>query len=605
MKSSTALYESVPPVDSAIRSAVLRRAPSRSPFDVVVEDGVAVAIETALAGDALLRSGLVNKGTAFDREERVALGLVGLLPPAVETLDEQVARVRGLYDLETTPLARYRFLRRLQDTNEVLFHAFLARFVDELMPIVYTPTVGEGIVNASAGFENARGLSLSIDDPASVEDAVAAIANDDVRMIVATDSSAILGIGDQGWNGLGIAVGKLALYTVGGVSPFETLPVVLDVGTDKPGLADEPGYLGVRRPRLRGEAYLAFVRRFVDAVRARWPRAIVQWEDFGKESAFDVLDAFRDVVPSFNDDIQGTGAVALSGLLAAVQTKVHGTGKLADERFLVFGAGAGGIGVARAIREGLVREGLSLAEATARIFVVDSKGLLVEGRAMEDYKREFTTTRAAVAGWPIAGNVPTLRESIAGGKVTALLGLSGQPRTFDEGVVKAVLANTATPIVFALSNPTTSCEATPSDVIHWTEGKAIVATGSPFAPVEAFGARRPIGQGNNAFIFPGIGFGAMLVEASKITDGMVAEAAYALAELTIAKHGAERLIYPPVSDLREAAAKVAARVARRAIADGVAQATDAGDLEARATRLAWTADYLPVRRASSIRMPTT
>lgn len=603
MKSSTGLgetapYESIPPVDSAVRSGVVVRVERRSPFTVVLEDGVGVRIETDARGESLLRAGLLNKGTAFDREERVALGLVGLLPPSVETLAQQLDRTRTLYDLEETTLGRYRFLRRLQDTNEILFHAFLARWVGELLPIVYTPTVGEGVERASMIWETARGLSLSLDDAGPAHDAIASVENDDVRMIVATDSSAILGIGDQGWNGLGIAIGKLALYTVGGVSPFATLPVVLDVGTDKPGLVEDPAYLGVKKPRLRGEPYLAFVRQFVDAVRARWPRAIVQWEDFGKESAFDVLDAFREVLPSFNDDIQGTGAVALAGLITAVKTKEHGTGKLVDERFLVFGAGAGGIGVARAIRDGLEHEGLDRVEATARVLVVDSKGLLVEGRAMEAYKREFTTPRASIAGWTTRGAVPTLLETIAGAKISALLGLSGQARTFDETVIRAVLANTATPIVFALSNPTTSCEATPADILHWTDGHAIVATGSPFDPVMVGGTLRPVGQGNNAFIFPGIGFGTMLADATKITDGMVAEAAYALAELTLAKHGTERLIYPPVSDLREAAALVAARVARRAIADGVARETDTTDLEARARRLAWKPDYLPVRRAS-------
>ncbi|HVH45446.1 MAG TPA: oxaloacetate-decarboxylating malate dehydrogenase, partial [Labilithrix sp.] len=328
--------------------------------------------------------------------------------------------------------------------------------------------------------------------------------------------------------------------------------------------------------------------------RERWPKAIVQWEDFGKETAFDVLDSFRDVVPSFNDDIQGTGAVALAGLLAAARSRGRSLG---DERFLVFGAGAGGIGVARAIREGLEREGLGREEASARIFVVDSKGLLLEGRAMEAYKQPFAQPSKATAHWTIAGKVPSLVETIRNGRVTAILGLSGQRASFDETVVHAVMENTKRPIVFALSNPTSACEAIPADVLRWTRGAAIVATGSPFDPVEIDGKQHVIGQGNNAFIFPGLGFGAILTEARRITDGMVAEAAYALAELTTERYGAQGLVYPPVEDLRDASVRVAARVAKRAIADGVASLTKLPDeLEAYARRLAWTPRYLPFRR---------
>jgi malate dehydrogenase (oxaloacetate-decarboxylating) len=571
-------------------------------FDVTRDGDEEIFLEVHATGDALLRSPLTNKGTAFTPRERVELGLAGLLPPRVESLEQQRARAYAAFQRETTPLSRYRFLRRLQDTNEVLFSALLLEHVREMMPIVYTPTVGEGVERFSDIFEVPRGLSLSIDDPCEPKDVVAAYPLDDVRMIVATDSSAILGIGDQGYNGLAIPIGKLALYTLGGVSPFCTLPVVLDVGTDRASLHEDPMYLGVKQKRLRGEAHLAFVRKFVDAVRERWPKAIIQWEDFGKETAFDVLDAFRDLVPSFNDDIQGTGAVALAGLLAAVHAKREGAGPklggLSKETFVVFGAGAGGAGVARAIREGLEREGLTRAEATARLFVVDSKGLLVEGRPMEAYKRELAQPAAAIQGWKVAGAVPSLVETIENGKVTTLLGLSGQPASFGEAVVRALAKNTDRPIVFALSNPTSACEAVPADVLRWTEGRALVATGSPFDPVELDGKKHVIGQGNNAFIFPGLGFGAIMAEAKKITDAMVAESAYALAELTIDRYGKEGLIYPPVEDLRDASARVAARVAKRAIADGVAGTTELpDDLEAHARRLAWSPRYLPFRRA--------
>jgi malate dehydrogenase (oxaloacetate-decarboxylating) len=570
--------------------------PPPGPAFVVRDEGDGSSIDVRVTGDALLRSPLTNKGTAFSMAERVELDLVGLLPPRVESLEEQTARAYAAYLRETTPLGRHQLLRRIQDTNEVLFYALLDGHIREMLPIVYTPTVGEAVERFSDIYDVPRGLTISIDDPRSAKDIVASYPLEDVRMIVATDSSAILGIGDQGYNGLAISIGKLSLYTLGGgVSPFQTVPVVLDVGTDKNGLIDDPKYLGVRHKRLRGEAHLEIVRKFVLAVRERWPRAVVQWEDFGKETAFDVLDAFRDVVPSFNDDIQGTGAVALAGLIAAAHAK---GGTLASERFLVFGAGAGGIGVARAIRDGLERDGATRAEASARIFVVDSKGLLVEGRTMEAYKQEFAQPAHVIEGWTTASTVPSLIETIGNGKVTALLGLSGQRASFDERVVRAVMENTSQPIVFALSNPTSACEAVPADVLRWSNGRAIVATGSPFDPVEIGGKKHLIGQGNNAFVFPGLGFGAILTEARKITDGMVAEASYALAELTIERYGARGLVYPPVEDLRDASVRVAARVAKRAIADGVAGRTDLpNDLEAHARQLAWSPRYSPFRRA--------
>ncbi|HVJ93945.1 MAG TPA: NAD-dependent malic enzyme [Labilithrix sp.] len=563
-------------------------------FGIVSDDNGKSTVDVRVLGDALLRSPLTNKGTAFTRAERTELGLVGLLPPRVETLEEQTTRAYASYRRETTPLGRHRFLRRLQDTNEVLYYALLRDHIGEMLPIVYTPTVGEGVERFSDIYEEPRGISLSIEDAEGPEAVLARYPLDDVRMIVATDSSAILGIGDQGYNGLAISIGKLSLYTLGGgVSPMQTLPVVLDVGTDRVSLLDDPTYLGVRAKRLHGEAHLEFVRKFALAVQRRWPKAIVQWEDFGKETAFDVLDALRDEIPSFNDDIQGTGAVALAGLLAATRGK---GGKLASERFLVFGAGAGGIGVARAIQGGLEHEGLSRADALARIFVVDSKGLLVEGRPMEPYKQAFAQPAHVTADWTKAGKVPTLIETIQNAKITALLGLSGQPASFDENIVRSVMKNTSRPIVFALSNPTSACEAVPADVLRWSAGNAIVATGSPFEPVEIGGKLHTIGQGNNAFIFPGLGLGAIVTEARKITDGMVADAAHALADFTIERYGKDGLVYPPVEDLREASVYVAVRVIRRAIADGVAARTDLpNDLAAHVRSVAWTPRYLPFR----------
>jgi malate dehydrogenase (oxaloacetate-decarboxylating) len=550
-------------------------------------------------GVALLRLALTNKGTAFPIDERIALGLDGLLPPHVTTLDEQIERVYGLFAKEPTALAKYTYLRALQERNEILFYALLERRIEEMLPIVYTPTVGEAVQNFSAIYQNARGLSLSCDN---IERAPRATQNcllDDVRMIVATDSSAILGIGDQGYGGVAIAIGKLALYTVaGGVSPYRSLPVGLDVGTDRRDLVENTTYLGVPRKRLKGAEYLAFMDRVVDAIHTRWPRAILQWEDLSKDTAFAVLERYRHRLPSFNDDIQGTGAVALAGLSVACGSR--GT-KLADARVVVYGAGAGGAGVALAIREGMKREGLDEEEARARVFVLDSKGLLIEGRAMEEYKLPLAQRRERLASWPAPGASGTwdLTQTIVNARATALLGLSGQPGAFTEQVVRALLPNTERPIVFALSNPTTACEGQPADVIAWTDGRALVATGSPFQPVRHGGRDIPIGQGNNAFIFPGLGFGAILADARVITDTMVLAASDALADYTRRRHGAAGLLYPPVNELRAVSIEVASRVLEQAFADGVARTTKVkpGDARAYVERKAWNAKYLPFVRA--------
>jgi malate dehydrogenase (oxaloacetate-decarboxylating) len=548
-------------------------------------------------GAALLRLPLTNKGTAFPLQERIDLGLDGLLPPHVTTLDEQLERVYAAYSREPTALAKHSYLRGLQERNEILYYALLSRHIEEMLPIVYTPTVGEAVQRFHALYQGARGLSLS---PVNIDRAREVSHNcilDDVRIIVATDSSAILGIGDQGYGGLAIAIGKLALYTVAaGVSPFRSLPLGLDVGTDRKDLVDNPAYLGVRQTRLKGDEYLAFMDKVVDSIAARWPRAILQWEDLSKDTAFDVLERYRHKLPSFNDDIQGTGAVALAGLIAA--SKVRGRA-LTSERVVVYGAGAGGAGVALAIKTGMMRAGLTEPQARERVLVLDSKGLLVEGRKMEPYKEELAQRKDVVAAWGVTGSgdnldlLATLQHS----KATALLGLSGQPGTFRQEHVEAML-HEERPVVFALSNPTTSCEATPEDMLKWSKGRALVATGSPFAPVDVNGTLVPIGQGNNAFIFPGLGFGAILADAKEITDNMVAASAEALAEYTQEHHVAAGLIYPPVSELREVSVRVATKVLRQAFADGVARTTKTTPEQAEAyvRSKAWKAGYLPFSR---------
>ena len=564
-------------------------------FQLVRDEDGRERLRVTLTGAPLLRLPLTNKGGSFPEDERVALGLDGLLPPHVTTLEGQVERTYAAFSREPSPLAKYTYLRALQERNEILYYALIEKHLTEMLPIIYTPTVGDAVRNASAIYQGARGLTIS---PRNVDRAKSVTENyllDDVRIIVATDSSAILGIGDQGWGGISIAIGKLALYTAAGsVSPFRSLPLGLDVGTDREDLVGSAGYLGWRHKRLRGEEYLAFMDKVVDAVHERWPRAVLQWEDLSKDAAFELLARYRKKLPSFNDDIQGTGAVTLAGLVGACAMRGR---KLTDEVVVVYGAGAGGVGVAWAVQQGMMREGLSAEAARDRVLVLDSKGLLVEGRSMEAYKKGFAQPRAKLAGW---GEGPLdLLQVIEKARATVLLGLSGQPGTFTAPMVRAMCANVERPVIFALSNPTTSCEATPADILGWSHGRAIVATGSPFEPVRVGDRDVEIGQGNNAFIFPGLGFGAILAEASEVTDAMVLTASYALADYVRVHHLPSGRIYPRVDEMREVSRLVAVRVVQQAFDDGVARTkkTTREGAEAYVRAKLWRPTYLPFVKA--------
>ena len=562
-------------------------------FDIKRDSEGREYMEVYLDGIALLRLVLTNKGTAFSHEERIALGLDGLLPPQVNTLEQQIDRVYRGFQRESTDLAKYQFLRALQERTELLFYALLEKHLEEMLPIIYTPTVGQAVQEYSARYQSPRGLSFSPLNIHRAGEVVKSYPWNDVRMIVATDSSAILGLGDQGYGGLAICVGKLAIYTVGGgVSPFKTLPVKLDVGTNRLDLINDPFYLGIRQRRLRGEDYYEFLDRFVDAVLSRWPKTIIQWEDLAKDVAFKVLERYRDKIPCFNDDIQGTGAVALAGVLSACRLKNE---SMRDQRIIVFGAGAGGIGVASAMIDGLVREGLTRDEAVARVFVLDSRGLLMEGRAMDPYKAPFAQAADRVAEWKYDGSEPTLMEVIENASATVLLGLSGQASAFNRPIVEAVSRNTSQPIIFPLSNPTSISEALPEDIFEWTNGQAIVATGSPFEDVIHGGKVCPIGQGNNAFIFPGLGFAAVLCEVTKVTDKMVLESAYALADYTAAAHLGDGRVYPPIADLQEVSIRVATRVVECALEEGVAQRRELenSDIDTYLRKRFWKPRYIP------------
>ncbi|MCB1803066.1 MAG: NAD-dependent malic enzyme [Gammaproteobacteria bacterium] len=552
-------------------------------------------LEVALRGSALLRLAATNKGTAFTEQERRELGLEGMLPPQVCTLEQQVGRLYRGYSRQTDDIAKYQYLRAMQERSEVRFYAMLQQHLEEMMPIVYTPTVGKAVQQYSDLYQAPRGITVSSRNIDHIDQILDDYPMLDVRMIVATDSSAILGIGDQGHGGLAICIGKLALYTAGaGVSPFHTMPVNIDVGTDRRELLEDPDYLGVHESRLRGDEYFALLDRFVAAVERRWPKAIVQWEDFAKDVAFKVLERYRHRIASFNDDIQGTGAVTLAGLLAACNCKGE---RLVDQTIVVVGAGAGGVGVAKAIQDGLVHAGLSREQARRQMFVMDATGLVVEGVSAQGYQRIVAQDPATYADWQITGEVPSLWEVIEQSGVTMLLGLTGVAGLFNEPLVRRLAANTERPVIFPLSNPTSNCEAIPLDLITWTDGRAIVATGSPFEDVEYDGQRYSVGQGNNAFVFPGIGFAAVLGRCRRISDSMIIESAFALADYTEQHYASRQRIFPPIGDLREVSVKVAARVLAVALREGIAtrqdlQADDLAGLEDYVRSRAWEPRYL-------------
>lgn len=569
---------------------------SRRPYSRRLDAQGKPFLETDVPGFMLTRLPLLNKSTAFPPDERERFGLDGLLPAHVSTLEEQTEREYANFVGFQTDMDKHVYLRVLQDRNEVLFYALLERHLEEMMPIIYTPTVAQAVEQFSLIYRYPRGLVVSTDTIDRVDELLQNVQLHDVRLAVATDSEGILGIGDQGFGGMAICIGKLSLYTAGaGIDPGTTLPIELDVGTNRQDLLDNPLYLGVRHERLTGAAYQDFIERFVRAFQHRFPKALLQWEDFSKQKAFDVLDQYRHEVPSFNDDIQGTGATVVAGLIAASRKSRR---PISEQTFAVHGAGAGGVGVAAMIREALVEAGLSAAEARARVLVLDSRGLLVDGRSgLDAYKEDSTQRASRVAGWKIEGDAPNLLETIREGGVTALIGLSGQRGAFDREVVQAVDANTPYPIVFPLSNPTVNSEAVPEDVLRWTSGRAIVATGSPFADVTYEGQVFSIGQGNNAFVFPGLGLGSMVSGAREVTPRMLTAAAHALAEYTDDARLARGGVYPRMASLRGVSRQVAAAVAAQAVSEGVATNVEVADQPLEAVdRAMWNAEYLPIRR---------
>jgi malic enzyme len=514
-------------------------------------------------GARLLNHPLHNKSTAFTREERETFGLEGLLPDAVSTMEQQVRRAYGNIARKTDDLEKYIGLAALQDRNEHLFYRVLGDHLAELLPIVYTPTVGRACQEYSRIFRRARGLWITPRHRGRVEQVLGNAPSRQVRLIVATDGERILGVGDQGAGGMGVPVGKLALYTAAaGIHPGQTLPVCLDVGTDNAALLADELYLGYSHPRVRGAEYDALVDEFVEAVKRRFPGALLQWEDFKQANAFRILERHRRSLPSFNDDVQGTGAMVVAGVLAAARL----TGvPLERQRALVLGAGAAGVGVALMLRAAFARAGLGGAELARAVAVMDLPGLILdEGAATPDFRRAIAwpAELAAAAGVP-AGPID-LPSAVRALRPTVLVGATGAPGTFTEPAVREMVTHAPRPVILPLSNPTTYSEANPADLLAWTGGRALVATGSPFAPVAQGGRTVRIAQANNAFVFPGLGLGALVSEAREVTDGMLLAAAERLAEETTGRAGAEEALFPAMADLRAVSVRVAEAVVREA-----------------------------------------
>jgi malic enzyme len=535
---------------------------------------------------------MYNKSTAFTEEERQAFGLGGLLPSAVSSMEQQARRAYGNLARKTDALERYIGLAALQDRNEHLFYRVLLDHLEELVPIVYTPTVGRACQEFSRIFRRARGLWITPEHQGRVHEALGNAPFEDVRLIVVTDNQSILGLGDQGAGGMPIPVGKLALYTAAaGIHPAQTLPVSLDVGTDNPALLADELYLGWRHPRLHGPRYEALVEEFVEAVRRRFPRAVLQWEDFSKGNAFALLERYRRVLPSFNDDIQGTAAVALAGVLSA--SRAAGT-PLAAQRIVILGAGAAGVGIGRLLREALRRAGVSAAALTEAIAVLDSHGLVLAGAggAPDAYRRELAWPAALAERHGLGGAGPRdLLAVVRQLRPTVLIGVSGAAGAFSEPIVREMARHVERPVVFPMSNPTSQAEATPEDVLAWTEGRALVATGSPFPPVAGPGGPVRIGQGNNAFIFPGLGLGALVAGAREVTEGMFMAAASRLAEIVRVEDAANGSLFPPVALLRPVTAEIAVAVARGARDAGVGRPLDDAALDASVRAAMWEPVY--------------
>ncbi|WP_448548826.1 NAD-dependent malic enzyme [Thalassotalea fusca] len=549
------------------------------------------------AGPTLLETPLLNKGSAFSAKERQDFNLTGLLPPRYETIEEQVERAYMQYSSFHTNLNKHIYLRAIHDNNETLFFKLVQAHIEEMMPIIYTPTVGDACEQFSDIYRSSRGLFVSYEERHQLDDILRNATKNKVKVIVVTDGERILGLGDQGIGGMGIPIGKLSLYTAcGGISPAYTLPVMLDVGTNNEKLLNDPMYMGWRHPRIGQEEYNEFVDMFIQAVKRRWPHVMLQFEDFAQPNATPLLEKYRDEICCFNDDIQGTASVTVGTLLAACRTKGV---KLSSQRVTFVGAGSAGCGIAEQIISQMVSEGISAEQARSQVYMIDRHGLLTEGMEnLRDFQQRLVQSKASVANWSVDGEYASLLEVMNNAKPDILIGVSGVAGLFTEEVIRAMKSHCQMPIVFPLSNPVRQVEATPEQVISWTDGEVIVATGSPFEPVEFKGKLYAIAQCNNSYIFPGLGLGVVAANVNRITDEMLMVASKTLAEASPLANKGEGELLPPITEIANLSKKIAFAVAKVAIEQGLALQIDDESLVAKIDRNFWHPEYRQYKRIS-------
>ena len=565
-------------------------------FDSAVLPHKPTVVRTHLSGSDLLLHPRLNKGTAFTQEERTTFRLHGLLPPHVGTLEEQRDRRMKALAQQPNAFAKYTLLRDLEDSNEILFYSLLTHHIEELLPLVYTPAVGEGCQRFSEIWRKPRGLFISYPNREMIERMLGKPQFDHVRCIVVSDGERILGLGDQGAGGMGIPIGKMALYTaLGGIPPEHCLPILLDVGTDNEELLHNPIYIGWQHHRIRGREYDDFIEAFVSAVERRWPHILLQWEDFAGENALRFLDKYRDRLCTFNDDIQGTAAVTTGTLLAAVRATCK---PLKDHRIAMYGSGSAGTGISNMLLTALREDGLSEAEARGRIYAFNRRGLMLEGDpCLRSSQAPWARSRDEIAAWTRSGEgQPSLLETVKNAKITMLVGTSTQPGAFTEEVVRAMAQNTERPVIFPLSNPTSKAEAAPADLLHWTHGRALVGTGSPFPPVELGWRTVRTAQVNNSYVFPGLALGILVAQARRVSNGMMIAAAKQLAALSPAQCGSDAPLLPPIGESRRISAAIAHAVAQAAQAEGLAELPPGADLDELIREYMWEPVYLPYEK---------
>lgn len=549
------------------------------------------------AGPTLLETPLLNKGSAFDPQERVNFNLTGLLPPRFETIDEQVARAYRQYCSFKNDINKHIYLRAIHDNNETLFFKLVQSHLAEMMPIIYTPTVGDACEQFSDIYRSSRGLFISYEDRYQIDDILRNATKNKVKVIVVTDGERILGLGDQGIGGMGIPIGKLSLYTAcGGISPAYTLPVMLDVGTNNQKLLDDPMYMGARHKRIGQDEYDEFLELFISAVKRRWPHVLLQFEDFAQPNAMPLLSRYRDQICCFNDDIQGTASVTVGTLLAACRSKGV---KLSQLKVAFVGAGSAGCGIAEQIITQMVSEGVSPLEARSQVFMVDRFGLLTQGMDdLRDFQQKLLQSKLAIESWKIEGEYASLIEVMHGAKPDILIGVSGQAGLFSEEIIKAMKQHCNKPIIFPLSNPSRQVEATPNQVINWTDGDVIIATGSPFGPVEHQGKTYPVAQCNNSYIFPGIGLGVISANINRITDRMLQVASETLAAASPLANTGKGELLPPLTEIAQLSKDIAFAIAKVAFEQGLALELSDEEILAKIERNFWQPEYRQYKRIS-------